>query len=226
MEPAEVEITDARFVGSAPVLEREGFTLAQHAVGHADWFDEGWIDRVYAPSCEALVKALTGANDVVQFHRPLKRIADPATRGGHMVTAGFVHIDHPAATGEAIARRYAEAQGKSFKRAVIYNVWKAITPPPQDHPLAVSDRRTVPVDAHVVGVTLNEDSETPYVILAPNADTKFYFYSNMTVDESLVFTGVDMDRSHPLGCAHSAFVHPDGGVSRSSIEARIIAIFE
>ena len=226
LTPKDFPVRDARALSPAPSIAVEGFTLAEHHLDNPDWFNEEWIDKVYAPSCEELVKRLTGAKECIQFHRPLKRIANEDERGEHMVTAGFVHIDHPRAVGEEIARMFVEGHGKSFKKAVIYNVWKTFTPPPQNRPLAVTDRRTVPEDAHVVGVTVEEGSETPYVILAPNDEVEFYYYPDMTVDESLVFTGIDFDAENPLGCAHSAFSNPEGGVSRSSVEARIVAIFE
>ena len=226
LTPQDFVVRDARAISPAPSLDKQGFTIAEHKLENADWFNEEWIDNVYAPSCEELIKRVTGAKECIQFHRPLKRIADPDARGEHMVTAGFVHIDHPREVGEAISRMFAEKHGKTFTKAVLYNVWKTFTPAPQDRPLAVTDRRTVPEDAHVIGVTVEEESETPYVILAPNEECEFYYYPDMSADESLVFTGIDFDPENPLGCAHSAFSHPDGGISRSSVEARIVAIFE
>ena len=226
LTPRDLPIRDARAASPAPSIDAEGFTIAEHKLDNPDWFNEKWIDEVYAPSCEALVQRLTGAKECIQFHRPLKRIADPDARGEHMVTAGFVHIDHPRGVGEAISRMFAEKHGRTFKKAKLFNVWKTFTPAPQDRPLTVADRRTVPEDAHVIGVTVEEDSETPYVVLAPTEACDFYYYPDMQADESLVFTGIDFDPENPLGCAHSAFAHPDGGVSRSSVEARVIAIFE
>lgn len=226
LDPHEVEIRDARALATAPSIDKEGFALAHHDLENPDWFNEDWIDEVYVPSCNELVKKLTGAKECVQFFRPLKRIADPKARGGHMVTAGFVHIDNPRVVGEQIAKMFTDPAGVKFKKAAIFNVWKAITPPPQDRPLCVADKRTIDPSTHVVGVTVEEGSETPYIIVAPNDDIRFYYYPDMTIDESLVFTGVDLDPDKPLGSAHSAFTNPDGGVSRSSIESRVIAIFE
>ena len=221
-----VTISDARLVTPAPAFDREGFALVEHHLDDPKWFDEAWIDSVYAPSCEELVKRVTGAREAVSFFRPLKRIADPDARKGHMSTAGFVHVDHPRAVGENISKMFAAQRGTDFTRAKLFNVWKAFTPPPQDRPLTVADRRTIPADAQVVGVTVEDGQETPYIIMAPDEGMRFYYYSNMTIDESLVFTNIDFDPQNPLGCAHSAFDHPDGGVSRSSVEARIIAIFD
>ena len=226
LDPHEVTITDARGLESAPRFDREGFVLADHPVADPQWFDEDWIDAVYAQTCNDLVKRLTGARETLQFHRPLKRIVDPDVRGEHMHTAGFVHVDHPREVGLQISEMFAGARGLGIKRGTLFNVWKAITPPPQDRPLTVADRRTVPTDAHVVGVTVDEGGDVPYVIMAHDERMKFYYFSNMTADESIVFTGIDFDADNPLGCAHSAFLHPDSGVSRSSIESRVIAIYE
>jgi hypothetical protein len=225
----EVEVTDARTLATAPSLDREGFAIVRHALEAPDWDNEDWVEQVYAPSCVELVKRVTGASAAVSFFKPLQRIVDPARRNGRMSPAGFVHIDHPRETGRKIAQMMAAQEGRSFQRAALYNVWKAITPPPQDMPLALADRRTVPASSHVEGITVSDEGETPYVILAPSEETDFYYFSGMTPEESLVFTGVDFDAANPLGCAHSAFLHPDPDfhqVPRASIEARVVAIFD
>jgi hypothetical protein len=110
-----------------------------------------------------------------------------------------------------------------------------MTPSPQDYPLAVSDVRSVPAEDHVQGKTVEyvgkEERKlvTPYVMVAPSDRPKFYYFPDMTQEESLVFIGVDLDPSKPLGCAHSAFRHPSPSgptVPRASIETRVLAIFD
>lgn len=224
--PKELPVRDARAVSPAPSLDVEGFAIAEHKLDDPRWFDEQWISDVYAPSCDALVKRLTGARECIQLYRPFHRIADDSARCDHAMTAGFVHIDFPRDAGEAQSRMYAEMAGKAFKKAAIYNVWKAISPAPQNRPLAVSDRRTVPEESFVIGMSVEVTFEAPYIILTPSEGIRFYYYPDMRLDESLIFLGNDFVAQNPLGCAHTAFTHPDGRTPRQSIESRVIAIFE
>lgn len=226
LAPCEISIIDARTSHPPPALGREGFVLAHHPAEDPQWFNEAWVGEVYGPSCVELVKRITGAERAVSLHHPIKRIADPAARGRHLMTTEFVHLDLPRELGRETALKAVEAVGESFKRATLYNIWKAITPAPQDQPLAVADRRTIPPDTHVIGMTVTDDGDIPYVIIAPSPEVQFYYFSDMSVDESIVFTSIDFDAANPLGCAHSAFAHPGSGIPRSSIEARVIAILE
>jgi hypothetical protein len=235
--PAEVEVRNARLAPRKPTLAEEGLTVVAHPSGRADWGQQEWIQSEYVPSCVELVKNLTGATNAMHIFAPLQRRADYGNVTGAAPTAGFVHIDQTRDICDQMIRQYTSPHGISFKRAAIYNVWKPITPPPQDRPLAVSDRRSVSVNDHVVGSTVEwlgegEDQKlvSPYVTLARSPDQPIWFYvPDMSVDESWVFVGVDLDPTQPLGCAHSAFQHPDMNgplVPRVSIETRVLAIFE
>ena len=91
------------------------------------------------------------------------------------------------------------------------------------------DWRTVSEADHVLGLTSEDEVKYPYVILAHSDKApKWYYVPDLGPDESLVFVGGDLDPSHPLGCAHSAFVHPapNDVAPRASIELRVFACFE
>ena len=233
--PTEVEVRNARLWSRRPTLDAEGLTVTHHSPGRGDWTHSDWIQSEYVPTCIELVKTLTGARSAIHVFVPLQRRADYGKVAGSAPTAGFVHIDQTRDGCNQMIRRY--TQGANFKRASIYNVWKPITPPPQDRPLAVSDRRSISVNDHVVGNTVEwlaegEDQKliSPYVTLAQSPDKPIWYYvPDMSLDESWVFIGVDLDPTQPLGCAHSAFRHPDMNgplVPRASIETRVLAIFE
>lgn len=235
LTPLEVEIRNGRTWTQAPSLDKEGLTLVAHPSGRADWEDQDWIESEYIPSCIELVKKLTGAKNAIHVYVPLQRRVNYGQHQGSAPTAGFVHLDQTRDTAQSMAGQWAQAQGVEFKRAAIYNIWKCMTPPPQDYPLAVADMRSIPVSDHVEGATVEYLGEkdgklvSPYVTLVPSDRPKFYYFPDMTPDESLVFMGVDLDPSKPLGCAHSAFRHPqpDGETEpRASIETRVLAIFE
>jgi hypothetical protein len=224
LQPVEIEIRNGRSWPRVPILDHEG-----------QWSDRSWIDAEYVPSCIELVKQLTGADTALQVYSPMQRRVDYQNHRGAAPTAGFVHLDQTRDIAKAFAGHIAAAYGVKFKVATIFNVWKCMTPAPQDYPLAVSDQHSIPVEDHVPGETveyLGENADklvSPYVLLSPSAQQKYYYYPDMDPDESLVFVGVDLDPARPLGCAHSAFLHPERQgtcVPRASIEMRVLAIFD
>ena len=235
LQPVEVEIRNGRSWPRPPTLENEGLTLVRHASGNADWSNRQWIDVDYVPSCVELVKQLTGAKTAMAVYAPLQRRVDYQQHKGAVPTAGFVHLDQTRDIALAFAGQLTQGKGVMLERAAIYNVWKCMTPPPQDYPLAVSDRYSIPREDHVPGTTVEflgekeEKLESPYLLLSPCDKQIYYYYPDMDPDESLVFIGVDFDPSRPLGCAHSAFRYPalNGTcVPRASIETRVLAIFD
>jgi hypothetical protein len=233
LRPVEVEIRNVRALKQKPALDSYGFTLTEHPCGRADWTNKAWIDAEYIPSCVELVKRLTGAKKAVPLYGgALQRHSDPDMRAGRAPAARFIHLDQPREAARAMATADAEAQGVKFRRGAIFNVWKATTPPPQDVPLAVCDWRTVSESDYVLGKTVEEavGMVVPHIALAHSAQAPQWYYApDMTADESWVFVGADLDPTHPLGCAHSAFVHPapnTNGVRRSSIEMRVLACYD
>lgn len=231
--PVEVEIQNIRLMGRRPTLQQEGFTLAAHASGAADWSNDEWMESVYTPSCVELVKTLTGAKNAMSMHPPMLRRRNQKLEAGESPPAHFIHMDQTRDAGRDLAISFASSKGFSCERGAIYNVWKAITPAPQDLPLAIGNWRTASEIDHVIGKSYepvgrgrDEVLDVPHVLLAHSAQgPDWYYVPDLCVDETLVFVGVDFDPSHPLGCPHTAFVHPDPDgltVPRASLEARVI----
>jgi hypothetical protein len=233
LRPVEVEIRNMRRMGRRPTLQQEGFTFLAHPTGPADWSNNQWIQSVYVPSCIELVKNVTGAKEAMSMHPPMLRRRGPMTTAGASPPANFIHVDQTRDAGRDTATRFAGSKGLSCERGAIYNVWKALTPPPQDLPLAIADWRTASEKDHVVGMSFepvgpgrDKQVDVPHVCLAHSPEApEWYYVPDLSADESLVFVGVDFDPSHPLGCPHSAFVQPDPNgcaVPRTSIEVRVM----
>ncbi len=231
--PVKLDIRNARAQATAPSLEREGLTIANHPVPDADWLDNDWITSVYLPSCEALVQELTGAKACASIFVPLQRRVDFGEQEGSIPSAHFVHLDNTVESALPWAEPIAESLGLSLEHAVIYNVWKSTTPPPQDCPLAVADLRSIPESDHVDGAVVEEFEDrkivSPYVGLLHSSEQVYYYYPDVQPDESLVFLGLNFDTDKKLGCAHAAFKYPqpvDASVARRSIESRVLAFFD
>lgn len=232
LRAVEVEIRNGRTHAQQPTLDTAGLMLAQHPVADADWLDHAWIQSVYLPSCEQLVQRLTGAQKCVSIFVPLQRRVDFTAHQGAMPAAQFVHLDNTHASARLWAEPLAEAARLPLDNAIIYNVWKSTTPPPQDYPLAIADLRSIPEADHAPGTVVEEFGDrkivSPYIALLHSQQQVYYYFPDVQADESLVFVGLHLDPSRKMGCAHSAFTHPAPGavsVPRRSIETRVLAFF-
>lgn len=229
----DVDIRNGRRWPTPPTLEAEGLAIAHHPLSDANWYDHDWIQSVYLPSCEALVQALTGATACASIFVPLQRRVDYDAHAGTIPAAHFVHLDNTIASATLWAEPIAASLGLQLDNAVIYNVWKSTTPPPQDCPLAIADLRSIPVADHLEGSVVEELGDrtivSPYVGLTHSPAQVYYYFPDVQPDESLVFLGLNFDPSRELGCAHSAFRYPEpvnASEPRRSIETRVLAFFD
>jgi hypothetical protein len=224
----DVVLRDARRLPDPPALDREGFILAHHPLLGPAWNDDTWVDEIYNPACADLVRRLTGAAYTVPFHRGV--LLRDSGGGAAAPAADFVHLDNTQEAIEHFLERAAPADiRKRYTRVRVYNVWRAISPPPQDVPLALCDQRTVDRGDWVIGRTVEPDfpEGVPYVASMANAAHRWYFYPDLTLGEAVVFKGYDSDPGAPPGCLHGAFRHPAPGptiVPRASAEMRVFAL--
>ena len=117
-------------------------------------------------------------------------------------------------------------------RVVAYNLWRAITPPPQNPALALCDLRTVRGDqlvrAESIGGRGAPQARMEFYVLRHDPDHRWCWFSNLQPDELLVFQQFDTAAAGPSGCPHTAFLDPrcpPGAPARASLEARAYAVF-
>ena len=224
----EVELSDAGQFAVKPALDREGFVHLTDQVSGPVWADRVWDRDVYLPRCVELVKNVTGAAHVIaQGSSMLRDTGDPKA----MPAAAFVHLDKNREAAEKMIEDFDELDTRRrFPRVRIYNLWRAITPPPQDVPLAICDRRSLETSDLVEGLTIEESHPhgVPYLTSVYNAAQRWYYYPELGPGEALLFQQYDNNPTEPMGCLHGAFRHPvsrEGMVPRASIESRFIAFF-
>ena len=121
---------------------------------------------------------------------------------------------------------------EQYSRHTMYNMWRAVTPPPQDIPLAVCDARSVLPDDEITirAVSLERSGEIVHDTTGYryNPAHRWHFYSDMTRDEVLIFKAHDTDAGRPRRVPHTAFTDPTcppGAPTRASVEARALALF-
>jgi len=232
-----LEIHNARELPRAASLSREGFALLSHKTALKNFRDEEELKQVYLPEMAKVVQDITGADRVAMIQGVGRRITDAVERPSlknALEGAQFVHLDYSA---QSVPDFLARALGSSeidlarYSRIVTYNLWRALSPPPQDMPLAVCDMRTVSLDDLVTANAEFGDRDFKFEIslVRHNPSHRWYYYPNMTPDELLMFKVWTL-RPHMEQCVfHGAFYDPSrpkDAAPRVSIEARAFALFE
>ena len=229
LQSCAVEINDARALSSPPRLEKEGFEVHRMPLDAPDWTSEAYLNEVYTQKVIDFIAKRTGAPRVLTYRGNLviRDTGDPMRASA----ADFVHLDRTYAS----CRRLIEASVASeireqYKRVVMFNIWRPLTPPPQDIPLAVCDQRTVDKADWVIGLTREPSmaQDVEHLAAVFNPANRWYYVSGLGQDEMVVFKGYDSDETAPMGCLHGAFKHPQvqGAIPRASVELRVYAFYD
>ena len=141
-----VEVADARNADPPPELEREGFQLFRHQSAITDFRDPAIIAERHSGEIRDLLLEVSGADAVTVVPRGVLRFAERSPECGqhdNSHPARFVHVDVSDATAVVFTADTNPFPDRRLRRFCQYNVWRALSPPPQDVPLAVCDARTI-----------------------------------------------------------------------------------
>lgn len=229
LAPAEVEITDARGLGCE--LDVEGFTLVDHRSAVADLTDLEQVAAVHVGEIGALLKAQTGCDHVDIMPRGILRFseklgANDAHDNSH--PARFVHVDM-SKSAAAAARDKSAPEGRDVVRSAQYNVWRALSDPPQDVPLALCAFNSLQegdlLDCDAIFDPPGGAPEWRFgnYLLAKNPAHRWFYYANMHVGEALIFKTSESDPARAQHMPHGAFdnpIAPADAPPRISLEMR------
>jgi len=229
----EMDIIDARTARTT--LDEAGFTLLRHQSSVADFTDRAAIEAVHRGEIIELVGALCGADLVLVNSPGVLRFSEKSAKSGALDNsrpARFAHVDISDATAVAFAQRVAPA-GRRLARFAHLNVWRAISRPPQDVPLAVCDARSVSARDLILADAVFDTPGKPEwsfegLVLAHSPSHRWHWFSDMGRDEALVFKTHDSDPSRAHCVPHVAFDDPNcrpDAAPRASIEMRAIALW-
>jgi hypothetical protein len=235
-----MSIEDVRGAHSSLSLDREGILLADAPCSVKDFRDREAAARVYLPELEEAVKAITGARKVVVGKAWVHRHSDRSERFGEEGTTfpgRYAHTDYSDESGPMTARQILgddpDAEELFKGRFAIFNLWRALSPPPQDCPLCLADATTVEardlVVSHIVlGPTPEREMRIQTNMVAFNPRHRWIYFSDMRRDELVLFRGYDSDPARARRVPHTAFDDPGAGEDappRESIDIRCVAFF-
>lgn len=240
LAPTSVSVADARPRRREYTLDAQGFALADHSVRVSDFRDAAAVTREYIPQVEELLLALTGARRVYMTPAALLRFGERSRDYRARVNshpARFAHVDYSDTAAPALFRQRLPAGERAWvrgRRVVGLNIWRVLTPPPQDVPLGVCDIRSVaPADYGRGDAVFDAPGQAEWsfegFLIHASPAHRWHWFRDMTVDEALVFKAYDSRLAQPAGVPHCAFDDPSCPPNvppRASVEARAFAVFD
>lgn len=162
-------------------------------------------------------------------------------RTGVSQPASTLHIDNNHETAMShLQRELGDEEAQStvdrYKRWAIINVWRPIEVPVQRWPLLLVNHSRVPG-----GMSFEEHTERIYRVndpkyykshdnfLKPHPRYSFWYASNLTPDEVIVFKDYDSRKDRLRGTPHGGFqddATPVDAPARKSIEVRLFAFYD
>lgn len=229
--------------GLSGSLDREGFMLVPHISQVADFRlieEDPAVDQLYNDEMAKLLKDVTGGVFAMMLGGGKKRFGESASDLLAPLTnakpARYPHADNTDISAQQMFEHITAAAGGQLPpnaRWAMYNIWRAVSPPPQDFPLAICDALSVGAgdEVTVTAVTSTRDSgdlrhdTTGYL---HNPEHRWHYYPDMTRDEVIIFKAHDSQEGVTRRVPHTAFTDPNcppGTPTRASVEARGLVIF-
>jgi hypothetical protein len=215
-------------------LDREGFALLSRPTGVRGFHDENEIRTTYYREAEQVVAAATGARRVVIFDHTIRRRlqnVEDRTPGIPRQPATRIHGDYTEKSGPQRVRDVMgpEAAHLLTRRFAIVNLWRPITGPLQDAPLALCDARTVTAQDWAEQDLIYADRTGEIYALKYNPAHHWFYAPGMMPDEVLLLKCFDSATDgRARFMPHTAFddpTAPANSLPRESIELRTLAFF-
>ena len=213
--------------------------LAPFSTRVTDFRDFEQLKNIYVGELEALMRRVTGAKYAVALPNANVRYSARRTdqAGSLQRPAPLAHVDVTMKTAPGIGNnpifKCSPEVLKQGQRLVGYNVWRVLSNPPHDIPLAVADQRTVErsdlvLADGVYGKGENEIRSELYFV-KHNPRHRWIYFRDMTPNHALIFRAYETNDAGPTPVPHAAFTDPScppDVVGRKSVEARVYVVFD
>ena len=241
--PYPVTIRNARLAGPF-TLDDHGFCLSRHQTNITDWEQNYGPESAYARQVCEVAMRLSGADLVLPLGGMVRDSGQ--TSATVQPPAAEAHVDFTRRCAERIAEslyRKVCAGGPCYQRFIAFSLWRVLSPPPQDMPLALCEGRSVrddegthntkvDVDEIPTGDALfapidGEESMSAATIFHHSPEHRWWFFPDMDPGEVIFIKFYDSDHRTAWRCPHTAFRDTTrfDAKPRRSIEFRAIAYF-
>ncbi len=231
--PVEMAIADGRH--RRTTLDDTGFVLLAHRSAVADFTNRAAVDADHREEIVALIAEVSGADQVLVNSPGILRFSEKSASSGALDNsrpARFAHVDATDATAAMFVQRAAPGN-RRLGRFVHYNIWRVISSPPQDVPLAVCDASSVSRDDLITAEAIFDPPGKPEWsfeswVVAHSPRHRWHWFPDMTREEALIFKTHDSDPSRAHCVPHVAFdcrSCPPDTAPRASIEMRALALW-
>ncbi|EGN97118.1 hypothetical protein SERLA73DRAFT_183726 [Serpula lacrymans var. lacrymans S7.3] len=232
-----VEINNIRGKEHEFTLDKAGYQYYKRFAKHQAFTNDEDIKNEYYPESAELIKELTGASKVVLFDHTIRRRrpGQSSDDESKRQPVSQVHVDQtPAAAVNRVHRHLPAEEAEVYvkKRFQIINLWRPITHPAVDYPLALCDYTSVNQETDLVPVKLifpDREGETFGVKFNPNH--KWNYLKEMTQDELVLIKCYDSAKIKDLAVftPHTGFLDksaPKDAPLRESIELRALVFYD
>jgi hypothetical protein len=188
---------------------------------------------------------LTGADKVITFGVVVRQTKPKGSN--FQPPASDVHVDWSPRRAHTLAKDLiskSDSPDMQYSRFLCINLWRAISKPPQDYPLAVCDARSLTSTGAVPNMMIGVDKmpedfskrdELPDGPILSEADLfpydenqQWYYFSDMKEDEIMAFKLFDSQQGSEGGrCPHCSFLDKrENTIPRESVEIRSVVYFK
>ncbi|MGY4362901.1 hypothetical protein ACVWZR_002083 [Bradyrhizobium sp. i1.3.1] len=240
----DVTVRNMRPIVDELSFEREGFTVVKRRMSCVNERDPETLRKKYVEEMVPFIKDYFKASWVQtvdlggvtirsigggSFNRPENETKFSVRARG----SGHAHIDYSPVGGPMIAARDSQLQGveiRPYSRLMIIQAWQAISPPPQDFPLAFCDASSIE-DADLLDAYYRSPHGVTHKswVLHYNPAHRWYCLPEMTPDEFYLFKGYDSAMHYHRWSAHTTFdnrhAYPNAK-PRESVETRFYVYYE
>lgn len=200
--------------------------------------DDDWIERVYLPELHRTLCRTLGAKDATIFDWMLRKraVSFPQRNVGESnedqpQPSLSAHIDYTTAELESRLDRYFGADKDKLKHRhyQVINIWKPLSGPCRDFPMAYCDPRSVEKqrDLYIVDEVFTNVANEVFQV-HHNANHKWYWVPDQLSSEITIFQAFDSKHEQNLAVPHCSFDlgAAGSGPPRQSIEVRAFVFYD
>jgi hypothetical protein len=232
-EAHRIRVRNARTLAARPSLDEQGFALVDHETSVGNFHDAEEVRSVYYPEIEGVLKAATGAAEVVIFDHTLRSAsAEQRAATGIREPVRYVHNDYTSLSGRRrVTDLFEPARATELLkgRHAVINAWRPIHRSVEEAPLAVCDAQSIAPADLVATDLIYPDRLGEVYSLTHNPRHRWFYYPAMAPDVALLIKTYDsLEDGRARFTAHTAFDDPNtppDAAPRESIEVRALVFY-